>query len=132
MLSVKQGSIKYHFLSLWYDSTWDWTLVSQATGEHSNHLANKQKKTELILNWIVWKRTVSWHRNCVRMLSWIHWIRTDLISNCVSTRKKTILKLNWNVWNRTVYMYKNGFGINNLQWLICHKTKPVWNRDVFK
>ena len=25
-LSVKQGGIKYHFLSLWYDSTWDWTL----------------------------------------------------------------------------------------------------------
>ena len=24
MLSVKQGGIKYHFLSLWYDSTWDW------------------------------------------------------------------------------------------------------------
>ena len=23
MLSVKQGSIKYHFLSLWYDSTWN-------------------------------------------------------------------------------------------------------------
>ena len=23
MLSAKQGSIKYHFLSLWYDSTWD-------------------------------------------------------------------------------------------------------------
>ena len=23
MLSVKQGSVKYHFLSLWYDSTWD-------------------------------------------------------------------------------------------------------------
>ena len=20
-------------------------------------------------------------------------------------------------------MYKNGFGINNLQWLLCHKTK---------
>ena len=30
MLSVKQGSIKYHFLSLCYDSTWDWTQVSQA------------------------------------------------------------------------------------------------------
>ena len=29
MLSVKQGGIKYHFLSLWYDSTW-------ANGEHSN------------------------------------------------------------------------------------------------
>ena len=29
MLSVKQGGIKNHFLSLWYVSTWDWTLVSQ-------------------------------------------------------------------------------------------------------
>ena len=35
MQSVKQGSIKYHFLSLWYDSTWDWTPVSQAIGKHS-------------------------------------------------------------------------------------------------
>ena len=40
MLSVKQGGIKYHFLSLWYDSTWDWTQVSQAIGEHSNPEAN--------------------------------------------------------------------------------------------
>ena len=23
MLSVKQGGFKYHFLSLWYDSTWN-------------------------------------------------------------------------------------------------------------
>ena len=23
LLSVKHGGIKYHFLSLWYDSTWD-------------------------------------------------------------------------------------------------------------
>ena len=30
MLSVKQGGIKYHFLSLWYDSTWDWTPFSRA------------------------------------------------------------------------------------------------------
>ena len=40
MLSVKQGGIKYHFffffffLNLWYNSTWDWTLVSQTIGEH--------------------------------------------------------------------------------------------------
>ena len=40
MLSVKQGGIKYHFLSLWYDSTWDWTQVSRAIGEHSNPKAN--------------------------------------------------------------------------------------------
>ena len=40
MLSVKQGGIKYHFLSLWYDLTWDRTQVSRAIGEHSNHQAN--------------------------------------------------------------------------------------------
>ena len=34
MLSVKQGGIKYQFLSFWYDSTWDWTPVSRTTGEH--------------------------------------------------------------------------------------------------
>ena len=36
MLSVKQGSFKYHFLSLSYDSTWDWTPVSRAIGKHLN------------------------------------------------------------------------------------------------
>ena len=36
MLSVKQGGIKYHFLSLWYDSTRDLTQVSRPIGEHSN------------------------------------------------------------------------------------------------
>ena len=35
--SVKQGGIKYHFLSLWYDPTWDWTSVSWTMGEHSSH-----------------------------------------------------------------------------------------------
>ena len=40
MLSVKQGGIKYHFLSLWYDSTYDWTQVSRAIGEHSYHHVN--------------------------------------------------------------------------------------------
>ena len=40
VLSVKQGGIKYHFLSLWYDSTWDWAQVSWTIGEHSNHYAN--------------------------------------------------------------------------------------------
>ena len=39
MLSVKQVGIKYHFLILWYDATWDWTPVSKAFGEHSNRLA---------------------------------------------------------------------------------------------
>ena len=48
MLSVKQGGIKYHFLSLWYDSTWDWTQVSRAIGEHSNRLANVRYNREVI------------------------------------------------------------------------------------
>ena len=34
MLSVKQGGTKYHFLSLWYNLTQDWTLVSWDIGEH--------------------------------------------------------------------------------------------------
>ena len=41
MLSVKQGNIKYHFLRLWYYSTWDWTLVSQAIDEHSTYFRFK-------------------------------------------------------------------------------------------
>ena len=40
MQSVQQGSIKYHFLSLWYYSTWYWTQVPRPVGEHSNHYAN--------------------------------------------------------------------------------------------
>ena len=46
MLSVKQGDIKYHFFSLWYDSTWDWTPVSQAFGEHST---SDQLNTSILL-----------------------------------------------------------------------------------
>ena len=40
MLSVKQGDIKYHFLSLWYDSTWDWTQFSRVISEHFDHYTN--------------------------------------------------------------------------------------------
>ena len=40
ILCVKQGGIKYHFWSFWYDLTWDWTWVSQAVDEHSIHEAN--------------------------------------------------------------------------------------------
>ena len=41
MLSVKQGDIKYHFFKF-FGMTWpgDWTQVSWAIGEHSNHYAN--------------------------------------------------------------------------------------------
>ena len=40
MLSVKQGVIKSHFLSLWYESTGDWTEVYWIIAEYSTHKAN--------------------------------------------------------------------------------------------
>ena len=40
VLSIKQGSIKYNFLSLWYDSARDWTPVSRSIGKHTTHYAN--------------------------------------------------------------------------------------------
>ena len=45
MLSAKQGGIKYHFLSLWYDSTRDWTPVSRAIVKHSSaeHVCVQQR-----------------------------------------------------------------------------------------
>ena len=36
VVSAKQGGIKYY----WYDSTWDWTLVSRTIGEHSTQWTN--------------------------------------------------------------------------------------------
>ena len=39
MLSVKQGGIKYHFLNIWYNSTWDWTPVSRTISEDSTNKA---------------------------------------------------------------------------------------------
>ena len=45
--------------------------------------------------------------NCLLILNWIIWNRTvfDI---------ETVLMLNWIAWNRTIYLYKNGFGI---KWL---------------
>ena len=53
MLCVKQGGIKYHFLSAWYDSTEDWTPVSRTIGEHAT------KATVIIFN-IIRLHTVKW------------------------------------------------------------------------
>ena len=41
MENVNQEGIKYHFLSFWYDLTWDWTPVYQTIGEHSTPLTNE-------------------------------------------------------------------------------------------
>ena len=42
-----------HFLSLWYDSTWDWTQVSRTISEHSTHSTNGLVEL-LILDWNIW------------------------------------------------------------------------------
>ena len=53
MLSVKQGGIKYHFLSLWYDSTWDWTPVFQTIANTLliRPMAQKRKDKGIIITW---------------------------------------------------------------------------------
>ena len=69
------------------------------------------------LNLFVWNKTVLdietvylCYIELFEIEHFLHW-------NCV-------LILNWNFRNRNVYMYKDGFDINDQQWLICHKTKP--------
>ena len=47
MLSAKQSGIKYHFLRVWYYSTWDWTQVSRTIGKHSIHSANGPVSTKV-------------------------------------------------------------------------------------
>ena len=69
-----------------------------------------------ILNWIAWNRIIF---DISTAYLWLLWIELFWHLKCV-------LVLNWFIWNRTFYMYKNGFGINNLQWLMCHKTKPSY------
>ena len=50
VLSAKQGSIKCHFLILWYDSTWGWTPVPGTIGEHSTDKANSLVSTKILEN----------------------------------------------------------------------------------
>ena len=65
----------------------------------------------LTLNWILWNRAVS--DNETLYLSLREFFEIGLF--CV---------LNWFVWSCTVYMFKIDLALDNLQWLICHKTKP--------
>ena len=50
MLSVKQRCILYCFLSLWYDSIWDWTPVSRAIDEYTGNLLSKVKSIWYLSN----------------------------------------------------------------------------------
>ena len=42
--------------------------------------------------------------------------------------------LQWLIYHKTqpnqiIYMYKEDLALNNLQWLMCHKTKPNLNKS---
>ena len=50
MVSVKQGDIKYHFLSFWYDATWTEPFVSRTIREHSTHSANEPVNNSILNN----------------------------------------------------------------------------------
>ena len=62
MLSVKQGSIKYHFLSLWYDSTWDWTQVSGPLANTLTIMSVVDRINGLVQNCLVTKYNRPWRR----------------------------------------------------------------------
>ena len=94
MLIVKEWGIKYHFLSFWYDVTWDWTLVSRTIGE--NRIIHDWKKLEKSFN-------------CVKKMS------SDSFKNVIYSICFSIIYL--------IYIYEKDLAWNNLQWLICHKTK---------
>ena len=56
-------------------------------------------------------------------LLWPGVVRPDRVLSLGQIELNCIPLLNWFVWNRTVYMYKMDLVLNNLQWLMCHKTK---------
>ena len=49
-MNVERRGIKYYFLSLWYDSTWNRTSVFRSICECSNHMANGP-----VPNWLMGK-----------------------------------------------------------------------------
>ena len=52
VLSAEQDGLQYHFLSLCYDSTWDWTPDPRTIDEHSTHLANSPVTADVLT--VIW------------------------------------------------------------------------------
>ena len=75
MLIVKKGGIKNHFLSLWYDSTCDWTSVCRIFGEHSTHNTYGsvrgiilRKQNIFFQNFFQnWKLCIVYSKNCLKL-----------------------------------------------------------------
>ena len=99
MLSVKQGSIKYHFLRLWYDSSWDRTQVSRAVGEHTNHYANVQldavingdyiENFEIKINFPDFEISFIWSQTCfIGLYIYIHNMYIFYTYNILSSKDR--------------------------------------------
>ena len=57
-------------------------------------------------------------------------LEIELFFHLTVCKQNTVLMLDWIVWNRSIYMYKIDLALNNLQWLICHKTKSNQTNQV--
>ena len=55
---------------------------------------------------------------------WPRVVAPDRVLSMGQIELNYVLIPNWIVWNRTVFMNKMDLALNNLRWLICHKTKP--------
>ena len=56
-------------------------------------------------------------------LLWTEVVTPDRVLLMGQIELNCVDMLNWIVLNKTVFMYKMDLALNNLQWLICHKTK---------
>ena len=93
MLSVKQGNIKYHFQSLWYDSTWDWTLVSQAIGEHSRILEGVKNLQATLLFVNFTKAFDSIHRGKMELILLAYGLPKETVAAIMILYKNTKVKV---------------------------------------
>ena len=134
MLRVKQGGIKYHFLSLWYDSTWGWTLVSWTFGEHSTHSGNGGL---MILALNPYKKQ---HISSVFCVLSAHFIKTIIIlftdnfghENCDMKFWSwklwyEILVMKIVIWNLGYENYDMKFGLWKLWYEIWVTKIAIWN-----
>ena len=93
MLSVKQGGInKYHFLSLWYDSTGDWSPVSRAIGEHSTTVSVDRSIYVYLLTKCVKEWIESYKFRKIDFLKIFEWINLMKNNNFFFNEKITSLK----------------------------------------
>ena len=122
MLSVKQGSTKSYFLSLWYDSTWEWTLVSRAISEHATHKANLFIciKMDLALNnlqWLICNKTKTNHTK--PKIVWYAIKMINFIVLLIYGRAKSLLSL--------ILLGRDGFWGEEEGLFLCFIN--VWFRD---